>query len=279
MSDATHRAAVAERAARAGGVVARESFRESVAVETKADKNDLVTEIDRDAQRQVIATIRQEFPSARLVCEEESLPVGAEDVTLLESVPESGDAWVIDPIDGTGNYVREIPRWATCVASVTDGEGVGVATYLPAEEDMYAAGPESVTRNGESIRVSDRTDPETFVVAMIGRWSVQPASRSARLVEETLDRFGNVRRTGSMQATLALVAAGGYDAAIMPDPPEPWDSIAGVHLIRRAGGTATNLDGDRFTHDDDALVVSNDRCHDRVVEAATAALDAETITS
>jgi myo-inositol-1(or 4)-monophosphatase len=277
MSDAAHRAAVAERAARAGGVVGREHFRESMAVETKAHKNDLVTEVDRDAQRQVIATVRQEFPGGRFVCEEESSPVDA-DVALLEAVPESGDAWVIDPIDGTGNYVRGNPRWATVVASVTEGEGVAVATYLPVEGDMYAAGPESVTRNGEPIQVSERADPETFVVAMIGRWSTHPTALPVGIVEETLSRFGNVRRTGSMQATLALVAAGAYDAAVMPDPPEPWDAIAGVHLLRRAGGTATNLAGERWTHDD-ALVVSNDQCHDRVVEAAAAALDAAAVTS
>jgi myo-inositol-1(or 4)-monophosphatase len=277
MSDAAHRAAVAERAARAGGVVGREHFRESVAVETKAHKNDVVTEVDRDAQRQVITTIGQEFPSARFVCEEESSPVGA-DVQLLDAVPETGDAWVIDPIDGTANYVRGDPRWATAVASITDGEGVAVATFLPVEGDMYAAGPESVTRNGEPIRVSDRDDPETFVVGVSGRWSTQPAARSAALVDETLSRFGDMRRTGSMQATLALVAAGAYDAAIVPDPPEPWDSIAGVHLLRRAGGTATNLACERWTHDD-ALIVSNDRCHDRVVEAATAALDTASVTS
>ena len=65
----------------------------------------------------------------------------------------------------------------------------------------------------------------------------------------------------------------------MPDPPEAWDSIAGVHLIRRGGGTATTLDGERWTHDGGALVVSNDQCHDRVCEAAAAALDAAPVTS
>ena len=272
MSGATHRAAVAERAARAGGVVARDSFRESLDIETKAHRNDLVTAADRDAQRQAITTVRQEFPDARFVGEEESRPVGAEDVPLLEAVPETGDAWVIDPIDGTGNYVRGNPRWATVVAAVTDGDPVGVATYLPAHEELYAAGPDSVTRNGDPVQVSDRTDPETFVVGIVGRWSIHPPARPANLVESTLDRFANVRRAGSMQATLALVAAGAFDAAIMPDPPEPWDSIAGVHLVQQAGGTATNLAGEDWHHDDDGLLVSNGHCHDRLVAAAEEAL-------
>lgn len=269
MSDALHRAATAERAARAGGVVARKRFREKIAVETKSDKNDLVTEADRDAQQQVIATITGEFPDATLVCEEETRPVdGASGHEIADDVPESGDAWVIDPIDGTGNYVRGIRFWGTSVAAVTDGEPVGVATYMPALEDSYTAGPESVSRNGEPMCVSDRTDPETFAVGLNGWWPVRGGSGYVPLVESAIEQFGDVRRIGSMQGVLALVAAGSLDAAFMPTTPYPWDSIAGVHLVRRAGGTATDVDGDRWTNGDDGLVVSNGECHDAVLAVA-----------
>ena len=268
MSDATRRAALAERAARAGGVVARETFREDLAVETKADKNDLVTEADRDAQRQVIATIRQELPEATFVCEEEARPV-AEDagVDLREAVPATGDAWVVDPIDGTANYVRGVPFWGTSVAAVVDGSPVGVATYMPAEGDVYAAGPESVTRNGTVMSVSERTDPETFAVALIGWWPRGGSARAAELFAAAADRFGDVRRFGCMQGTLALVAAGGLEAAFMPRTPHPWDAVAGVHLLRRAGGTATDVHGEPWTHDGEGLVVSNGTRHEAVLEA------------
>ena len=126
MTDAIRRAALAERAARAGGVVARETFREDLPVETKADKNDVVTEADRDAQRQVVATIRNEFPEDTLVCEEEATRSG--DGQLQKELPDSGRAWVVDPIDGTANYVRGIRFWGTSVAAVVDGDPGGVAT-------------------------------------------------------------------------------------------------------------------------------------------------------
>jgi len=71
MPDSLHRAALAERAARAGGVVARNRFREALAVETKSSKNDVVTEVDSDAQSQVVATVREAFPDDRFLCEEE----------------------------------------------------------------------------------------------------------------------------------------------------------------------------------------------------------------
>jgi len=269
MSEATLRAAVAERAARAGGVVARESFRGDVEVATKSDKNDLVTGADLEAQRQIIATISQEFPGAKLVCEEDVGPLGGDGqrVELLESVPDAGDVWVVDPVDGTSNFARGIRFWTTSVAAVSGGEPVGVATYAPSEEDIYTAGPESVSRNDSSMRVSDRTDPETFAVALIGRWPNRKAEEYASLFRAAAARFGDLRRVGTMQGALALVAAGSLDAAFVPATPHPWDAMAGAHLIRRAGGTVTDVYGDRWRNGDEGLVVSNGNVHDEVLAA------------
>ena len=113
----THRAAVAERAARAGGVVARETFRGEIAVETKTDETDVVTVADRDAQQQAVATVRQEFPEDPFLCEEEVAVIGG--VDRRDSVPTTGPVWVVDPIDGTANYVRGLRYWATVVAALS----------------------------------------------------------------------------------------------------------------------------------------------------------------
>jgi len=270
MSETTHRAAVTERAARAGGAVAKREFRTALRVETKSSETDLVTNADREAQEQVLATIAGEFPGARVVCEEEQHSIAGVDVDILASVPDSGDAWVVDPIDGTANYANEIRFWATSVAAISAGEPVAAATYLPALGDVYTAGPDSVLRNDGPMTVSDRTDPAAFTVGLLGRWAPARAVRQGGFIREVTDRFGDARRFGSMQGVLGLVAAGSLDAAIMPDPPEPWDSIAGVYLLRRAGGTATTVDGDRWANGTGPLVVSNGECHDRVCAAARA---------
>ncbi|MEF8757691.1 MAG: inositol monophosphatase, partial [Halobacteriales archaeon] len=217
------------------------------------------------AQRQVLATLRTAYSDESYVCEE---PVEEDGIDRRESVPKAGHAWVVDPIDGTANFVRGIRFWATSVAAVSGGEPVGVATYLPAEGDLYAASAESVTLNDEPMAVSDRTDPETFAVGLIGWWPLGESEAYAAAFRAAAERFGDLRRLGCMQGTLALVAAGGLDAAFMPDRPEPWDAISGVHLIRRAGGTATDLAGDRWRPDADGLVVSNGHAHEIVVDAA-----------
>ncbi|WP_324757958.1 inositol monophosphatase family protein [Haloarcula sp. GH36] len=272
MTDRHHRAAVAERAARAGGAVARERFRGALTVETKANKNDVVTEADRDAQQQVLATIRAEFPGDTFVCEEDigSVP-GTDSEGLVDSVPDAGPTWIVDPIDGTANFVRGMPLWTTSVAAVVDGEPVGSATYVPAQGDLYAAG-ESATRDGAGLTVSDRTDPETFAVAAVGWWDRDDRKEFGRLCTAVVERFGDMRRLGSFQLTLATVADGGLEGAICTRPMNSWDTVAGVHLVRKAGGTVTDIDGNRWRHDSDSLVASNGEDHEKLLAAANQAL-------
>jgi myo-inositol-1(or 4)-monophosphatase len=278
MPDSHHRAALAERAARAGGVVARQEFRGDLAVETKANKNDIVTETDRDAQAQVVATVREEFPDDLFLCEEDldtrSGPETAETPpTGVDHVPDQGSAWVVDPIDGTTNFVRGLRTWATSVAALSDGETVGAATYMPSMGDLYSAGPESATRDGATLSVSDRTDPETFVVTPVGWWDMDDRGEFGRLCSAVVERFGDMRRIGSFQATLAFVADGALDGAVGTTRTNPWDTLAGVHMVRQAGGTVTDLDGERWRHDSVGLVASNGEAHDDLVAAANAALE------
>ncbi|KAA9409916.1 inositol monophosphatase [Haloarcula hispanica] len=276
MTDASHRAAVAERAARAGGVVAREQFRGDLSVESKANKNDLVTETDRDAQRQVVATIRAEFSRDRFLCEEDLSTLAGPDTDsepeAVDSIPNSGSVWVIDPIDGTANYVRGMRLWGTAVSAVVDGEPVASVTYLPSYGDLYTAGPESVTRDGTELSVSGRTDPETFAVAPVGWWDRDDRDEFGRLCSAVGDRFGDIRRLGSFQATLAHVADGALEGLVCTRPMAPWDTLAGVHMVRRAGGTVTDLDGEPWTHDSDSVVASNGEAHEAFVAAGNEAL-------
>lgn len=262
------RAAVAERAARAGGDLACERFREPLATETKRTPVDVVTAADRASQREVIASIRQAFPDGTFVCEENASPSGT-DLATGNSLPENGTAWVVDPIDGTGNFVRGIQFWTTSVAAVRGGDPVGVATSLPVLDDCYTAGPAGVSRNGEPITVSDRTDPSRFVVSVSGRPAAPPVAGA--LVTAAGRALGSTRRLGSLQGALGFVAAGGLDGVVAPVPHPPWDTVAGVHLVRRAGGTVTDVHGDRWRPDSTGVVASNGAAHDRLVEIVRAA--------
>lgn len=284
MSDARQRAALTERAVRAGGAVARDVFRGELTIETKANKNDLVTDADREAQRQVVHTIVQEFPNEAFLTEESFENPGGEDTPdaptpvqrageAVDSVPESGPCWVVDPIDGTSNFARGIRLWTTSVAAVDDGETVAAATYLPSLQDIYTAGPDSATRNGETLATSDRTDPETFAVGLVAYWAGDRSEQFGRLAREVAATFGDSRRFGSFQATLAMVASGELDAAVTTEPITAWDTLAGVKLVEAAGGTVTDPDGSSWSVETDGLVASNGQSHEAVVDAVTDSLE------
>lgn len=254
---------VAERAAQAGADVAAASFRRPLEVETKSGPTDLVTEVDRNAQEAVVDVIRNADPDGVVV---------AEEVGLDGEVPAEGTAWVVDPIDGTGNYVAGSRLWATSVATVVDGETVAAATLMPAYGDEYALGPERVTRSGGPVTPSEREDPATFTVSPLG---VPQHGRDAfsALCGSLIQRVGDVRRLGCAQAALAMVASGELDAAVTTQELSPWDTAAGAAMVEQSGGTVTDADGDPWHPHADGLVASNGRAHDALVEVAGDAAD------
>lgn len=257
--DVAERAIVTEQAASAGAEVAMASFRTGIDVEVKGSKTDVVTQADRDAQTRVIEVIEDGFPDDPIVGEE-----GDE----LKTVPGSGPAWVIDPIDGTANYIRGIRTWATSVAAVIDDEPVAAATILPAVGDRYVADRDSVRLNGEPIRVSDRTDPDTFTVVPTIWWPLDRREEYAAAFRAIVERFGDARRIGCAQAALGMLASGQFEAVLTNVWANPWDTIAGVHMVRLAGGTVTGLDGERWDPETKGLVASNGEQHDLLLEAA-----------
>ncbi|WP_129116841.1 inositol monophosphatase family protein [Halegenticoccus tardaugens] len=258
MDDSEGRLSVLLDAARGGGRVALDSFRTAIPVETKDGPLDPVTEADRAAQRRVAERIGESYPDDPVVGEEDDAE---------KRVPPEGSSWIVDPIDGTNNYVAGNRRWATSVAAVRDGEPVAAVNHLPALGDTYAADADGTTRNGESVSVSDRDAPEEFTVNAI--FGMDPGSRGrlSRVTSTIVEAFGDLRHVGSGQSALSMVADGELDAVVSTVPLDPWDTVAGAHLVRRAGGTVTDVRGNRWRHDSTGIVASNGRAHDALVEA------------
>ncbi|MWG36731.1 inositol monophosphatase family protein [Halomarina oriensis] len=273
--DTSVRLAVAERAARAGAAVADDRFRDGIDVETKDGKTDVVTEADRRTQRRVVEVVRETFPDDAIVGEEDE---------ELKQVPESGPVWIIDPIDGTNNFVRDSRIWATSVAAVVDGEAVAAVNVFPALGDTYVAGPgerreqgagsasdrdaTGVTRNGHPVTVNDQSDPEQCAVVPTIWWEFDARDEYAAACEAIVTRFGDMRRYGCAQAALSLLAGGSVDGVLTNVDPNPWDSVAGAFMVEQAGGTVTGLDGEPWRHDSPGLVASSGACHDAVLAAA-----------
>jgi len=255
-ADVMDRHDMAVEAARAGADLAMELFRTTLDVETKESATDYVTEADRGAQRRVVERVTEQYPDDAIVGEE-----GDQRSTLRPGET----AWVIDPIDGTTNYVRGIPVWMTSVAAVEDGETVAAANVCPPLGIEYHAGTHGATCDGEAATVSDVDELASSLVGPTLRYDRE--CTYAALLDAISPVVGDVRRFGSAQATLSFVADGRLDAAVGLLKAHPWDTVAGVHLIERAGGRVTDLDGEPWTPDSEGIVATNGEIHDALLDA------------
>lgn len=222
--------ALAERAARAGGAVARDMFDTDLQVSLKPDGSE-VSDADRAAQDAIINVLRQSRPDDCFIAEE------ASEQTLRATGGPDAVYWAIDPIDGTRNYVRGIPYFTCSVGALIGGTPVAGAVFDPLRDCMYAAAVgEGMFVNGRRRTVRDG-DERTLVGAIPSKRHKQVS----QLVHTWVDRLV-VRNTGSTALHLAMVAAGQLDAALASNA-ALWDIAAGFALIVAAGGVATLPDG------------------------------------
>ncbi len=230
---------LAESAARVGGAVAREAFGRTQVVSLKGDRSE-VTEIDIAAQRAIVAHLRAQRPDDAFVGEESA----EADSGPSAAPPDSEIWWIIDPIDGTRNYIRGVPSFSCSVAAMRGGVPVAGAVYEPIADLMYTAALGGGARiNGRPAAVHGcdadppAAPPDKLLVA------VPSARREAtrRLVSLVVERHV-VRNYGSVALHLAMVAAGQLDAAAAGNP-KLWDIAAGLLLVTEAGGVVTAPDG------------------------------------
>jgi myo-inositol-1(or 4)-monophosphatase len=204
-----------------------------VAHETKSSEIDPVTEFDRSTEALVVKRLRSERPADSIVGEEGANHRG-----------DSGFEWQVDPIDGTVNFVYDLPAWCTSIAVLFAGQPVAGAIYAPVVDELYSAGLGcGATINGEPISASPATDLATSLVATgfsyhLDEHRTQQADRLARVLPHVRD----IRRSGSAALDLAYVASGRVDS-YFEEFLMSWDVAAGAIVVREAGGTVTAFDG------------------------------------
>jgi myo-inositol-1(or 4)-monophosphatase len=209
---------------------------------------DYVSDVDRASEEALRAMLLAEVPEARVLGEELSPNVGA----------GKGIIFVVDPLDGTTNFLHGFPEYAVSIGVVLDGAlAAGVVRHVVTEELFTARAGVGAWRNGVPIRVSAITEPKR---ALIGTGF--PFSSMDR-IDEYLPQFARVagetagmRRAGSAALDLARVAAGQFDA-FWELKLAPWDIAAGLLLVREAGGIATDLSGAPAPVDHTGVVAGN----------------------
>lgn len=246
---------VAARAARAGADIVQTGFFNPLDTEMKSAV-DPVTQVDRDAEDAVRAVISSHFPDDAILGEEG----GGGDW-------RTGRVWIVDPLDGTVNFVHRLPMVAVSVALWDDGRPlVGVVIDVARNDEFVAIAGKGATLNGEEIRVSETPSLSASLVATGFPYDRQQhAAAYLRVVQEVMENSQGTRRFGAAALDLAWVAAGRYDAYWEHGGPQgvkPWDVAAGMLLITEAGGTYTNESGEPHRLEARAHVASNGKVHD-----------------
>ncbi len=225
------------KAARAGGnVLLRHMHRLDALNVVEKDRLDYASEVDGLAEEAVIKELRRANPDYAILGEEGGAKPGRGGGTRY--------TWVIDPLDGTSNYLRGFPHWCVSIALVEGGEPLHAVIFDPLRNELFTATRGAGAQlNERRIRVAERKDLSGAVLGTgFAPRERKRAGAQLRCIETLLETAEDVRRGGSAALDLAYVAAGRSDGYFEAGV-HPWDIAAGVLLVREAGGRVCDFKG------------------------------------
>lgn len=219
------RVLASEVAREAGAFVSARALEARLHVATKSSATDMVSEVDRESEALIVARLLAARPGDGILGEEGG-----------EHAGPSGVRWVIDPLDGTTNYLYAYPAYAVSIAAEQDGEVVAGAVFDASHGHLYSAAiGEGATRDGAPLAVSVSTSLATALVGTGFGYDSAQRARQGRILAGVVPHIRDIRRSGSAALDLCWVASGRYDAYFELGL-GPWDWAAGALIVREAGG-------------------------------------------
>ncbi|NEN75911.1 inositol monophosphatase [Pelistega sp. NLN82] len=247
-------------ARRAGNIINRASLElEKVQVSRKGP-NDYVTDIDRAAENAIIEILLEAYPDHAVLGEETGLTKGS------KSDPEY--QWIIDPLDGTKNFIHGLPDYAISIAVAQRGKVMHGLVYDPNRNEIFTASRGvGAFLNDRRIRVSSRSYLKDSLIA--GRFPVQSKDKNDYQFYNLIEQTSGFRRLGSTVLELAYVASGrldGYCGANL----QAWDVAAGSLLVLEAGGLIGDFDGEQGWMSSGNVLASSPKLFPQLVQAIQA---------
>ncbi len=241
---------VAVKAAReAGKIINRAALDvESVRISQK-QVNDFVTEVDQASEKIIIETLLTAYPDHGILAEESGQEHGAKDAECV---------WIIDPLDGTTNFIHGFPVYCVSIALAVRGKIEQAVIYDPTRNDLFTATKgRGAYMNDRRLRVSKRIRIQDCLIAT--GFPFRPGDdykTYLSMMNDVMQRCAGLRRPGSAALDLAYVAAGFTDG-LFESGLSPWDVAAGSLLVTEAGGLVGNFTGDAdFLHQKECLAAS-----------------------
>ena len=228
---------VAIKAARAAGAIINRAALDVEAVRiSQKQVNDFVTEVDHASERAIIDTLLTAYPDHGILAEESGSEHGN---------PKADHIWIIDPLDGTTNFIHGFPVYCVSIALQVRGKLEQAVVYDPSRNDLFTATKgRGAFMNERRIRVSKRTRLDECLLST--GFPFRPEDdfdKYLRLMGDMMQRTAGLRRPGAAALDLAYVAAG-FSDGFFELGLQPWDMAAGALLITEAGGLVGNFTGD-----------------------------------
>jgi myo-inositol-1(or 4)-monophosphatase len=249
---------VAVKAARAAGAIINRAALdvESVRVSQK-QINDFVTEVDQASEQVIIETLLGAYPGHAIWAEESGRVHGAQDSEFV---------WIIDPLDGTTNFIHGLPIYCVSIALAVKGKVEQAVVYDPTRNDLFTATRgRGAYLNNRRIRVAKRTRlQECLISTGFPFRKTDDFNAYLRMMGDVMQRTAGLRRPGAAALDLAYVAAGFTDG-FFETGLQPWDVAAGSLLITEAGGLVGNLSGDADFLEQQECLAGNPRIYGQLV--------------
>lgn len=247
------------RAARAAGrVITKNMGRlDSLRIEKKGH-NDFASEVDKEAEAEVVETLLKAYPDHGIVGEENGQLGNA----------DSDFQWIVDPLDGTMNYLHGYPHFSVSIALYEKGRPSQAVVYDPVRQELITGGKgEGAYLDGKRIRVSGASRLADALVGYTYPYK-QGGDLTAPLatLKVLTENSAGVRREGSAALDLAYIAAGRLDGAWMTGL-KPWDFAAGALLVREAGGLINDFQGGDTWMDSGSFVAGSPKVHHEILQS------------
>ena len=219
-------------------------------------QNDIVTNVDRECEAHIRATLASHFPEHGIFGEEEK----GDD-------PTTGWTWIIDPIDGTQNYAWGIPCFSIVIALAKDGEVVAGVNFDPINREMFhAARGEGAFLNDKKIQVSEISNFEDVIMVTAPAYGPDAGTTDTlQMLRKIWPSLKTARMIGSSALSISYVAAGRMDIFVHHRL-QPYDQAAGIILMEEAGGLITDRQGNRAQLYSDGLIASSSIIHQQFME-------------
>ncbi|MFC1787598.1 inositol monophosphatase family protein [Patescibacteria group bacterium] len=247
---------LAKNTAYEAGKLLRDSFKQNGNTVSFKKHNEPVSDVDRKSSDLIIKMIQAEFPDHAIISEELE---GADEMEITDQ-----PTWIIDPLDGTTNYLAGIPVFGITVAFVVNKEiKIGII-YDPLHDEMFVAQKgKGATLNGKPIHVA-KVDFKKGNVLFAGRgYKQEDKIRHGKIIFAMEKETTYFRRLGCASMMLAFLADTRADGVILTGN-QPWDIFSGVLIVQEAGGKVTDYCGKPWTYQSRDLVATNGIIHDEL---------------